>query len=271
MPATNVAADRNGGYASVDGLDLYYEVHGTGDPLVVVPGGLMTAAMMAPLVSALARSRRVIAIEPQAHGHTANADRPLTYERLADDTVGLIAHLGLERADVLGFSVGGGVALQAAIRHPKVVRKLVVVSGTFRGDGEFPEVRALARSFTPDLPMLAPIRGANLAASSDPDRWASLVAKMRDLLAQEYDWSEQAKTIAVPTLVVVGDADTLPVAHAVELFTLLGGDTAAAAMGRLSKAQLAVLPATTHFAIIGHPDLPAIIGRFLDAPVPAVG
>ncbi len=271
MPTTNVAADRNGGYASVDGLDLYYEVHGTGDPLVVVPGGLMTAAMMAPLVSALARSRRVIAIEPQAHGHTADADRPLTYERLADDTVGLIAHLGLERADVLGFSVGGGVALQAAIRHPEAVRKLVVVSGTFRGDGEFPEVRAFAAAFAPDLPALAPLRDAYLAASPNPAGWESLVAKMRQLLAAEYDWSAQVAAIASPTLVVVGDADTLPVAHAAELFRLLGGDTAAAAMGRLSKARLAVLPATTHFALVQHPDLPSIVARFLDAPTPEAG
>ena len=268
MSATNDATGGDGGYASVNGLNLYYEVHGTGDPLVIIPGGTMTIAMMGPLVSALTRSRQVIALELQAHGHTADVERPLTYEHLADDTAALIAYLGLDRADVLGFSVGAGVALQTAIRHPAAVRKLVFVSGTFRGDGEFPEIRAFEANFTPDMPALTEIRDANVAASHDPDRWASLVTKMRQLLAEEYDWSAAVAAIAAPTLVVVGDADTLPVAHAVELFRLLGGETAAAAWGQLSKAQLAVLPATTHFGIVGHADLPSIVTRFLDAPMP---
>jgi pimeloyl-ACP methyl ester carboxylesterase len=200
----------------------------------------------------------------------------LTYEQMADDTAALIAHLGLGRADVLGFSVGGGVALQTAIRHPQAVRKLVVVSGTFRSDGEFPEIRAFAQAFSPDMPPLARIREAYLAASPSTDGWATdgwatLVTKMRELLQQDYDWSGQVVRISAPTLVVVGDADTLPVAHAVELFTLLGGDTARAAMGNLSKAQLAVLPATTHFGIVGHAALPDIVSRFLDAPSPEAG
>ena len=215
MTAIRDAKDGNGGYASVNGLDTSdYEVHGAGDPLVGHPRRPDDrrddgAARLGP--GPVPARRRA---EPQAHGHTADADRPLTYEQLADDAAALIAHLGLGRADVLGFSVGGGGALQTAIRHPEAVRKLVVVSGTFRGDGEFPEIRAFEAAFAPDLPPLAPIREANLAASSDPDRWASLVAKMRDLLAEEYDWSAQVKAIAAPTLVVVGDADTLPVAHA---------------------------------------------------------
>src|SRR5262249_5629129 len=168
-------------------------------------------AMMGPIVLALARSRQVIAIEPQAHGHTADIERPLTYEQLADDTAALIAHLGLGRADVLGFSVGGGVALQTAIRHPAAVRKLVVVSGSFGGDGEFPEIRAFEAAFSPELPALGQIRGAYLAASPNPDGWAPLVEKMKRLVAEEYDWSAQTRAIPTPTLVVVGDADTLPV------------------------------------------------------------
>lgn len=251
-------------YAEVNDLRIYYEIHGNGDPLVIIPGGMMTSAMMGPLVSALAASRQVIAIEPQAHGHTADVDRPLSHEQLADDTAALIAQLGLGRADVLGFSVGAEIALQTAIRHPEAVRKLVVISGRFRADGEYPEIRAFEQSFAPDMPMLAPLREAYLAASPSADGWATLVTKMRQLLAEEFDWSGQAAAITAPTLVVVGDADTLPVAHAVELFALLGGETAAAAMGNLSQAQLAVLPATTHFGIVQHADLPALVSRFLD-------
>jgi pimeloyl-ACP methyl ester carboxylesterase len=251
-------------YADLNAIPMYYETHGTGDPLLVIPGGLMTAAMMGPLVQPMAASRQVIAIEPQAHGHTADSDRPLGYEQLADDVAALMAQLGLGRCDVLGFSLGGEVALQTAIRHPEAVRRLVVVSSRFRADAEYPEIRAFEQSFAPDLPMLAPLRDAYLAASPSPDGWAALVAKMRQLLAEEFDWSGQVAAIMAPTLIVVGDADTVPVAHAVELFALLGGETAAAAMGNLSQAQLAVLPATTHFDIVQHAGLPAIVSRFLD-------
>src|SRR5215217_5197829 len=182
-------------FADVNGVQMYYEVRGTGDPLVVIPGGLMTSAMMGPLVSALASSRQVIAIEPQAHGHTADVDRRLTYEQLADDTAALIAQLGLGRIDVFGFSLGGEIALQTAIRHPDAVHKLVVVSGRFRSDGEYPEVRAFEQAFAPDMPALAQIREAYLAASPSPDGWASLVAKMRQILAEEFDWSAQVEAI----------------------------------------------------------------------------
>ena len=148
---------------------------------------------------------------------------------------------------------------------PEVVRKLVVVSGRFRSDGEYPEIRAFEQAFAPDMPALAQIREAYLAASPSHDGWAVLVDKMRQLLAEEFDWSGQVGAISAPTLIVVGDADTVPVAHAAELFSLLGGETAAAAMGNRSNTQLAALPATTHFAsIVQHAEMPAIILPVLD-------
>src|SRR6266704_2000935 len=152
--------DGKGAYASVNGLEMYYEIHGTGRPLVVLPGGLMTIGMMGQILPPLASSRQVIAVELQAHGHTADIDRALTYEQMADDTAALIKHLGLERADVFGFSVGGGVALQTAIRHPEVVRKLVVVSASYNSDGEYPEIRALEESFQAESSILSPMREA---------------------------------------------------------------------------------------------------------------
>ena len=139
--------DGKGSYAEVNGLKMYYEIHGTGKPLVLLPGGLMTIGMMGQIVPDLARTRQVIAVEVQGHGHTADIDRPLTYEHMADDIAALIKHLGLERADVFGFSAGGNVALQTAIRHPDVVRKLVVASAPSKSDGEYPEIRALMASF----------------------------------------------------------------------------------------------------------------------------
>jgi pimeloyl-ACP methyl ester carboxylesterase len=164
----------------------------------------------------------------------------------------------------VGFSLGGEIALQTAVRHPEAVHKLVVVSGRFRADGEYSEVRAFEQSFALDMPTLAPLREAYLEASPSPDGWAMLVAKMRQLLAEEFDWSTQVAAITAPTLVVAGDAETLPVAHAVELFALLGRETAAAVMGNLTKAQLAALPATTHFSIVQHSELPAMVSRFLN-------
>jgi pimeloyl-ACP methyl ester carboxylesterase len=267
-PEANTGA--TAAYAAVNGLDMYYEMRGTGAPLVLIPGGLMTIAMMGPIVPTLAQTRQVIAVEPQAHGHTRDVDRPLTYEQMADDTAALISHLHLERADVLGFSAGGGVALQIAIRHPEVVRKLVVVSGTYRGDGEFAEIRAFTTAFDPDLPMLSANRDAYLSAAPTAGGWAPLVTKMRELLRQEYDWSAEVAAIRAPTLIVVGDADTMPPAHAVELFGLLGGGTPASAMGAPSKAHLAVLPGTTHFRILHRLDLLLpILTAFLDSPTPA--
>jgi pimeloyl-ACP methyl ester carboxylesterase len=272
MTASPSTSNGPGRFASINGLRIYYEVHGAGDPIVVIPGGLMTIAMMRPLVDLLAQSRQVIGLEPQAHGHTADIDRPLTYEKMADDTAALIRHLGLGQADVLGFSVGAGVALQTAIRHPDVVRNLIVISGKFRGDGEFPEIRAFEATFAPDLPMLAPLRQAYLAAAPNPDGWASLVSKMRRLLAEDFDWSGDVAAIRTPMLIVVGDADTVPVAHALQLFTLLGGDTAAAAMGQRGNAQLAVLPGTTEFALLQRTELlQAIIPPFLAGSPSAAG
>jgi pimeloyl-ACP methyl ester carboxylesterase len=179
----DTTTDGTGGYVPINGLDLYDEVRGTRDPLVVVPDGPMTIAMMEPLVAALARSRRVVVVEPQAHGRTADVDRPLTYEEMADVTAALVAHLG--------FSAGAGIALQTAVRHAEAVRRLVFVAGTFRSDGEYPEVRAFEQAFAPDLPALSQLRDAYRAVSPDPAGWEALVAKMRDLLAREYDWSAQ--------------------------------------------------------------------------------
>ena len=203
MTATQ-GAIADSGYASLGALDLYYEVRGTGDPLVVIPGGMMTAAMMGPLVSPLAQTRRVITIEPQAHGHTLDIDRSLSFEQLADDTAALIRQLGLDRADLFGFSLGAEIALQTAIRRPETVRKLVVVSGRFRSNGEYPEIRALEQTFAPDMPLLTQLRDAHLAASASPDGWVSLVSKIRQLLAAEFDWSAQVAAITRPRWLCLG-------------------------------------------------------------------
>jgi pimeloyl-ACP methyl ester carboxylesterase len=270
--ATNAqtsSAYSKSGYAPVNGLEMYYEIHGMGSPLVCIPGGLMTIDMMGALLSSLATTRQVIAVEPQGHGHTADINRPLAYEHMADDTAALISYLGIERADAFGFSMGGGIAMQTAIRHPNAVRKLVVASSPFRSDGEFPEIRALEASFHPDAPMLSPMRDAYVRSAPRPEDWPQLIAKIKQSLAEDCDWTELIGAIQTPTLIVLGDADTFPPAHAVEMFGLLGGGTAESAMGGPQYAQLAILPGTTHFSFLDHNDLlRAIITSFLDAPMP---
>src|SRR3984893_5077984 len=130
------------GYAPVNGLRLYYEIHGTGEPLILLHGGVVGITMFGPNLAALSQKRKVIAVELQGHGHTADIDRPLSFETMADDMVALMKFLGIEQSDVMGYSLGGGVALQTAIRHPESVRKLVVVSAAFKRDGWYPEVLA---------------------------------------------------------------------------------------------------------------------------------
>ncbi len=260
--------DGKGSYAEVNGLEMYYEIRGTGKPLVLIPGGFMTISMMGQVVPDLAKTRQVIAVELQGHGHTADIDRPFTYEQLADDIAALIKHLGLERADVFGFSAGGGVALQTAFRHPEVVRKLVVASAPCKSDGVYPEIRALMASFTGESSVLSQNREAYVSSAPKPEDWPRFVAKARPLLIEDYDWAEDVAAIQAPTLIMVGDADTVLPAHAVELFGLLGGGKADSAMGNLSNAQLAVLPGTTEFGMLARIDLLlAIITPFLDAPM----
>jgi pimeloyl-ACP methyl ester carboxylesterase len=139
------------GYASVNGLNMYYEIHGTGQPLVVLHGAYMTIGTMGQIVPELAKTRQVIATELQGHGHTADIDRPLSYEQMADDVAALLRHLEIEEADVFGFSTGGSVALQVGVRHPEVVRKLVPTSTSYTSDGLYPEVRETIETITPEL------------------------------------------------------------------------------------------------------------------------
>ena len=261
------------GYAPVNGLALYYEVHGAAPgghpPLVLLHGGLATIdAEFGRVLPALARARRVVAVELQAHGRTADVDRPLRFESMADDVAALVAHLGLASADVLGFSLGGGVALQTAIRHPSVARKLVVASAPCRRDGWYPAVLAGMAAMEADAMVGTPLHGAYVATAPQPDDWPVLVAKLRQLLGEDYDWAADVAAMAAPTLVVVGDADGVRPEHAVELLRLRGGGVPGDLAG-LPSSRLAVLPGTTHAGVLARADLllPVVV-PFLDAPTP---
>ncbi len=267
--------NQRGSYARVNGLDLYYELHGSGEPLVVLPGSFWTIEAMGELVPQLATTRRVIAVELQGHGHTADIDRPLTYEAMADDIAALIGRLGLGQADIFGYSLGGGVALQTAIRHPEVVRKLALASTAFKREGWYPEDLAAMGAISAEAFAGTPIHNAYLQTSPVPEAWPTVVAKVRQLVTSDYDWTAGVAALTTPTLILVGDADGLRLPHAVEFFGLLGGGQADGDLAGLPRSSLAVLPATTHVGWAPpyhgimtrtHLLLP-ILTEFLDAPM----
>jgi pimeloyl-ACP methyl ester carboxylesterase len=240
------------GYAPVNDLRMYYEAHGTGDPLVLLHGSYMTVDMMEPLLSGLARTHRVIVPEQQGHGRTNDADRPITYEQMADDTAALMAHLGIDAADIAGYSLGGGIALQLALRHPERVRRLVVASASFRHDGMHAQALEMFPTITPEMFAGSPMEAAYQRLSPHPEAFPTLVRKLTTLDSTPYAWPEdEIRAIAAPTLIVLGDSDGITLEHAVEFFKLRGGGV----MGDLAEmpaSQLAVLPGTSHFVPPGH-------------------
>jgi pimeloyl-ACP methyl ester carboxylesterase len=271
--ATN--KDAKGNYASVNGLNLYYEIHGAGEPLILLHGGVGAIQMFGEVLPSLAQNRRVVAVDLQAHGRTADIDRELRFELMAGDIAALIKHLGIEEADVMGYSLGGGVALRAAIQHPEVVRKLVLVSPPFKRDGWYPEILAGMGQMGPQVaePMKqTPMYQLYVSIAPKPEDWPVLLTKLGELLRQDYDWSKDVAAIKAPTLIVVGDADSVRTAHAVAFFELLGGGKVDAGWdgSGMSNARLAILPATTHYNIYSSPQLSGVVAPFLDAPMPGV-
>ena len=260
-------------YADVNGLSLYYSEHGSGEPLVLVHGGFGSGEMFGPVLAALANNRRVITVDLQAHGRTADVGRPLRFETMADDIAGLIGHLGLVRSDVMGVSLGAGVALRAAIQHPEAVDRLVLVSAPFRRDGWFPEIAAAMRQFSPaqaEAMKQSPMYESYARIAPRPGAWPVLHAKMGELLSRDYDWSAEVAGITAPTMLVYADCDSIQPGHMVEFFALLGGGLRDAdwdGSGR-PAGRLAVLPGTTHYDIFASPALAAPVVEFLEAPAP---
>lgn len=261
--------ETTGSYALVNGLKLYYEIHGTGKPLLLLHGGLMTIATLGPLLPALAQTRQVIAVELEGHGHTADLDRPLSVEQMAEDVAGLLGQLGIKQTDVFGFSMGGQTALRLTIRHPDLVRKLVVVSAPYNNEGFYPAVVAGWADMSPQFFVGTWMEQAYRRTAPDPNHFPVFMAKVKHSLVEFKGWpASDIQSIKVPTLLLLGDADLVRPEYAVEMFRLLGGSKQDGSVGALPNSQLAILPATTHFTILSRTDLliPIVI-PFLDAPM----
>jgi pimeloyl-ACP methyl ester carboxylesterase len=256
------------GYAPVNGLQMYYEIHGEGEPLLLIHGAYGMAGMWGSILETLSQTHRVIAVEMQGHGHTADIDRPFSYEHLADDMAALLANLEIPRADVIGYSMGGNTGLQLAMRHPDAVRKLIAISANYRADGYYPEVLAGIQEITPEAFAGSPMEEAYLQTAPRPEDWPRLIEKLKALDDEAFAWPDEAiAAIAAPTLVVVGDSDVVRPEHAVALFRLLGGGVPGDLTG-LPQSQLAILPGITHISMVFERTdlLLAMIEAFLAAP-----
>jgi pimeloyl-ACP methyl ester carboxylesterase len=254
-------------YAPVGELNMYYEIHGEGRPTLLLPGAYMTTESMEPLIAPLARTRQVIAVDPQGHGRTADVDRPITYEGMADDMAGLARHLQLDEVDVVGYSMGGGIGLQMAIRHPDLVRRAPLASVSFRYDGMYAEVIEMFPSITPEMFAGTPMEDEYKRLAPNPDDFPNLVLKLKALDTTPFSWDISG--VKAPVLLIVGDSDIIRLEHAVEMVRLLGGGVPGDMTGP-GESQLAVLPGTTHFmppgsGVMDRTDLlVAMIVPFLD-------
>jgi pimeloyl-ACP methyl ester carboxylesterase len=237
------------GYALVNGLKMYYEVHGSGRPLVLLHGGLMTIDLsFGGLLPDLAASRQVIAAEMQGHGRTADTDRDIDLRHLASDVAGLLDHLGIDRADIFGFSLGGGAALQFVLDHPGRVNRAIIASVTYAADGTHPDIADPARQATSDrMPTaddFAQMQEAYARLAPDPDHFDAFATKLQQTVGSMTGWTpEELGTISVPTLLIFGDTDFVRLEHAVQMHELIPG------------AQLAVLPGTTHMNLLRRTPL----------------
>ncbi|GLQ56713.1 alpha/beta fold hydrolase [Devosia nitrariae] len=263
-------SDNAGRTVEVNGMQMYYETHGEGEPLIVLHGAYMTIPAMGEIIPKLAESRQVIAIEFQGHGRTNDIDRPITYPNLADDVAAFMNAIGLERADVFGYSMGSIAGLQLAIRHPEKVDQLVAASVAYDIEGWQPAFREFIPQMSPEMFNGGPMEDEYRKLAVNPDGFQALAEKLIALEHEPMAWEEDVRKLETPVLIIAGDADVSTLEHNVALFRLLGGGVMGDMGEPLPASRLAILPATSHTAVISQPDLlKALIEPFLEGETPA--
>ena len=275
MTATDWTTDikGTGAYADVNGINLYYETHGRAGlrPLILLHGGLGSGEMFGPILPTLSADHQVIAVDLQGHGRTADIDRPIDIRFMADDIAALIEHLGLEKPDVMGYSLGGGVAFQVAVRHPELIRRLIIISANMRRDAIYPDMLAQQLQVGPEAAEMlkgTPMWDLYQRVAPRPEDFPRLLGKMGESMAKDFDSSDEVRELKVPTLVVAADADMAPPSHYVEVFGLLDGghrDGGWMGEGRPKGGHaLAILPGLTHYNMASSPLVAAVALDFLD-------
>jgi pimeloyl-ACP methyl ester carboxylesterase len=265
------------GYADVNGIKLYHEIYGHGEPLVMIHGGLTTIGEMQGWVQPLAKTCQVIAVEMQGHGRTTDTDRPMSFSTMGDDIAALLDHLEIPKADLVGYSFGGACAIRTAIQHPAKVRRLVVISSPYARSCWYPETQkgmsqvgaAMAES------MMQTPTGKFSKQWPQPQRFPQFLDKMGKLMTEDYDWSAEIAKLPMPVLLVFADNDSISQKHVGEFFALLGGGVKEPGWmnTQLSNSRLAVVPGYSHYNFITSPEAPQIIGKFLADPLsnPPIG
>jgi pimeloyl-ACP methyl ester carboxylesterase len=258
-----------GNYANINGLDYYYEIHGEGEPMLLLHGGLGQIEMFRPVLPALAESRQVIGVDLHGHGRTTLGDRPISLIDMGDDMAALLCQLGYDQVDVLGYSLGGGVAFRLAVQHPEMGRRLALVSVGYAQDGFYPEmlpmqaqVGAKMAESMKDTPMYQ----SYVAVAPNPEEFPKLLDRMGELMRTPYEWSEDVKKLEMPVMLVYGDSDMFRPEHIVDFYQLLGGGLKDAGWTRehMSQHRLAILPDLTHYEIFFSPRMVATVLPFLN-------
>ena len=259
------------GRVQANGIDYYYEIHGSGEPLLLLHGGLGSMDMFrSSLLPALAKTRQVIAVDLQGHGRTTLGDRPIDLVEIGNDLAQVLDQLGIKQVDVAGYSFGGGAGLRLAIQHPSVVRRLAVISAPYAQNGFFPEMlpqQAAVGSAMAEQMKETPMYKSYVAVAPNPKDFPRLLDRMGEYMRRPYDWSEEVKKLSIPVMLVYGDADMVRPEHIVQFYQLLGGGLKDAGWQRehMSRARLAIIPDVTHYEMFLSPTLAPTILPFLDA------
>ena len=269
MTAATARAPGDAGHIEANGVNYYYEVHGDGEPLLLLHGGLGSIDMFGPILPILAERRQVIGVDLHGHGRTTLGDRPISLIDIGDDLAVVLAELGYEQVDVLGYSMGGGVALRLAAQHPAMVRRLVIASAPFAQDGFFPEMlpqQAQVGAGMADMMKETPMYQSYAAVAPHPEDFPRLLDRMGELMRTPYDWSEDVKKLGMPVMLVYGDSDMIRPEHIVEFYQLLGGGLKDAGWMRehMSRNRLAILPDLTHYEAFMAPQMAHTVLPFLN-------
>jgi pimeloyl-ACP methyl ester carboxylesterase len=267
---TTMTKPQKTGHVQANGIDYYYEIHGSGEPLLLLHGGLGSIDMFrGSLLPALAKTRQVIAVDLHGHGRTTLGDRSIDLTDIGNDLAVVLDRLGYKQVDVAGYSFGGGAGLRLAIQHPNVVRRLAVISAPYAQNGFFPEMlpqQAAVSAAIAEQMKETPMYKSYVAVAPNPNDFPRLLDRMGELMRRPYDWSEEVKKLSMPVMLVYGDADMTRPEHIVQFYQLLGGGLKDAGWQRehMSRNRLAIIPDVTHYEMFLSPALAPTILPFLD-------